>query len=316
MKIILIIIVILISAFYIYPQDKTGINKVAITFDDYPLSRLSHFTYEESGEIIGRLIDNISKSNIPAIAFVNENKLLTNGEFDSLKIKFLIDWLNAGLDLGNHTFSHPDLNKVSPEEFKRDIMNGEQITGQLKAEKGKRITYFRHPYLHTGMTEEIKENINNFLSENGYIIAPVTIDNSESMYALAFDNVMDTGDTTLAVKVAEEYIEYLNKMFDYFEKQSVDIFGRNINHILLLHSNQLNSFYIEEICQMIYKRGYKISSLEEVLTDPVYVSEDLYCGKKGISWIQRWAVYLGKTENNFQQEPEPSDFIKKLTNKK
>src|SRR2546427_9745841 len=41
-------------------------------------------------------------------------------------------WLTAGLELGNHTWSHPDLNTTPLEEFKADVVRGEPVIRRLQ----------------------------------------------------------------------------------------------------------------------------------------------------------------------------------------
>jgi len=43
-------------------------------------------------------------------------------------------WLDRGFALGNHTFSHPDLNRTEIDAYKHDIVLGERITSALLAE--------------------------------------------------------------------------------------------------------------------------------------------------------------------------------------
>ena len=63
---------------------------------------------------------------------------------------------------------------------------------------------------------------------------------------------------------------------------------------------------------MILHRGYNFISLEEALTDPVYMKEENYVGNWGFSWINRWALTDGKGKDFYKDEPEPSKEILKL----
>ena len=48
--------------------------------------------------------------------------------------------------------------------------------GRLLEQKGRRLRYFRHPYLHAGRDTATKEALERFLVDHGYRIAPVTVD--------------------------------------------------------------------------------------------------------------------------------------------
>lgn len=289
--------------------------KVALTFDDLPFSRMSNYSLTETKNIFRKLIANLKYENVSAIGFVNEKKLYSNNKIDSSKMEMLVCWLNAGYDLGNHTFSHPDINKVTVEEYIKNIEMGETCIRQLINSHGKNLNYFRHPYLHTGLSVEVKNKVDSFLNSKGYIIAPVTIDNSESAFALAYDNAYDKNDSISMQKIGVEYLVYIDSMFQYFETISKKYFNRNINQVLLLHSNKLNADYINRLVEVINNRGYVIASLDEVMTDRAYSQKDEFIGKKGLSWIQRWIITMEGKNITFPPEPELSDYVNSFIKK-
>ena len=129
-------------------KPKTTV-RMAITFDDLPLQRIETFSTAEYHRIVAGLLAKIGAARVPAIGFVNEGKLRTNGKVDETKVDLLKAWLDAGLDLGNHTYSHLDLHAAGIQEYEDDILKGEaSLRGLIKA-RGRELSYFRHPYLHT-----------------------------------------------------------------------------------------------------------------------------------------------------------------------
>lgn len=172
------------------------------------------------------------------------------------------------------------------------------------------MRYFRHPYLWTGLSLETKSDLGAFLSEHGYTIAPVTIDNADWIFARAYDNAFDKGDKKLMKQIGAAYVPYLEAKTDYWERQSGKLFGREIKQILLLHANYINSDYFDDLARMYKKRGYKFVSLDEALKDEAYRLPDNYVRRNGISWLHRWAFDKGK-ENILADEPKTPDFVMK-----
>lgn len=256
----------------ILPQTQKA--KIAVTMDDLPLQRIEHFENYKYQKIFGKLVKNIKSQHIPVIGFVNESKLQVNGEYDIRRIILLKKWLNAGLDLGNHTFSHPSLHSIPIEKFEEGILKGETITRELLNQNKKQLKYFRHPYLQTGKSLEIKNAVEKFLSEHNYTVAPVTIDNSEWIFASAYDKAIDSNKTEVMKQIGKEYINYMKHRIKYWEGQSTALFGRNINHVLLIHANSLNAECFPELCKMIRSINYKYVSLDEALQDKAYKSKD------------------------------------------
>lgn len=302
-----------LSAFFflsftsVFPQ--THKFKIAVTMDDLPLQRIDHFENSKPQKIFGKLVKNIKSQHIPVTGFVNEKKLQINGEYDVRRIVLLKKWLNAGLDLGNHTFSHPSLHEISVEKYEEEILKGEKVTQELLNQNKKQMKYFRHPYLQTGRSHEVKNAIEKFLSDHDYTVAPVTIDNAEWIFGSAYDKAIDSNKTDVMKQIGIEYINYMKRKIEYWENQSVALFGRNINHVLLIHANTLNAEYFPELCKMIRSIDYKFVSLDEALKDEAYKSKDTFTGGGGISWIHRWAIAQGKKKDFFGDEPQVSKFI-------
>lgn len=284
-------------------------NKIAVTIDDLPLQRSGSYNKEQNEFVTKKLVENIALQKVPIIGFVNEGKLFTNNKLDGYKVELLKQWLNAGFELGNHTFSHKSANEISVDEFTKDILRGEQITKSLMKTFGKQIRYFRHPFLHTGLSLEAKNAINSFLAKHGYLIAPVTLDNSEWIYAAAYDKAIKEKNKEMMLKVGEDYLKYMKLKLEYWESQSVALFGRNISHTLLIHANALNAEYFDELCDLMRKKNYEFVSLDEALKDEAYKSSDSFVKNNGISWIHRWAITQGKKGSFFGEEPESSKWV-------
>lgn len=286
--------------------------KVAVTIDDLPLQRLDSFSKEETQTIFDKLIDQIRKQKIPAIGFVIKSKLMVDGKYDSGRINLLKNWLNAGFDLGNHTFSHRSANELPVKEYEEDIVNGDSVLRKVVEESGKELKYFRHPFLHTGLSLNVREQIGSFLKKNGYKVAPVTIDNAEWIFGAAYDKAAKENNSDLMQRIGTEYIRYMNAKFVYYEGRSKELFGREISQVLLIHANKLNSDYFGELCGMIRWRGYNFVNLEEALKDEAYKSKDTFVKNNGISWIDRWAITAGKPKEFFAGEPRTPAYIMKL----
>lgn len=307
MKFITILFTIFLTYFSVNAQ-KTQ-RFIAVTVDDLPVVS-TRTDLKNRQEITRKLLANITKAKVPAIGFVNENKLYTKDKRDEAQVDLLRSWLNANLELGNHTFSHVNIANVSLEKYKEEILKGEIITKELLQTKGMKMRYFRHPYLWTGLSLEIKNDLGAFLSEHNYTIAPVTIDNSDWIFARAYDNAFDKNDKKLMAQIGAAYAPYLNAKMDYWERQSVKLFGREIKQILLLHANFINSDYFDDIAKMLKKRNYQFVTLENALTDEAYKLPDTFVKRNGISWLHRWALDKGK-ENILPDEPKTPDFVLK-----
>ncbi len=113
-------------------------------------------------------------------------------------------------------------------------------------------------------------------------------------------------------KIGIAYVEYMKDITEYFEKESSKLFGRPIKHTLLIHANALNGDYLDELLDMYQQKGYLFISLEEALADKAYNSTDNYVGKRGISWLHRWALTKQVENYSIEEEPTCPEFIETI----
>lgn len=287
-------------------------GEVCFTFDDLPVVGYSQHTVGQHKKITEKLLASVQAYGIPATGFVNEDKLYTAGAPDSLKIGLLRLWLENGLELGNHSFSHQNYHKVSFKVYTEDILKGETICRELVSGYAKEFQYFRHPYLRIGKSKEAHDSLSAFLHAHGYVEAPVSIDNADYLFAAAYDKALLRNDQALMQKIGESYIRYMEEKLQFYQEKSQELFGRNIRHILLLHANALNADYLAGLADMYRRNGYGFISLKAALEDPAYQTSINSYGDWGISWIDRWAMSQGKKGSFFKGDPDTPAFIQEL----
>ncbi len=287
-------------------------KQVCFTIDDLPTVTygITDTIYQE--QLTRNLVTKLNAAAIPATAFVNEIKLHPGGSLSKFQVRLLQLWLDHGLELGNHSYSHFDFNNTSFDRFTSDIIKGEKVTKKLMDKKNLKLKYFRHPFLHAGQTKSKADSLDHFLSSHGYTVAPVTLDNDEYMFALAYHRAKAKKDEQLAQRIGNDYITYMEQKLKYFEQSSSALFGRDIKHILLIHANALNAEFIDELADMFVKNGYGFTTLSDALTDPAYQHEVSVFGRWGISWVDRWALSEKRGKDFFKNDPATPEYISEL----
>lgn len=240
-------------------------SAIALTFDDLP---------GPNAQWNEKVLATLRKHHAPAIGFVNAAVHPQNAPALDL-------WLRDGHPLGNHTGHHLDLNKVSVAEFERDVIAGETLP--------RKPVWFRYPFLHTGPTRAVRDEVAAFLQKRGYRNAVVTLDSEEFLYAKAYGSVYPEH----AQLIAKAYIPFMESIVAFFEKRTIEVVGHPIPQVLLLHMSALNADHLDELLTMLERRGDHFVTLEEAMRDPAYALPDGYVGKQGLSWIHRWGVAKG-----------------------
>lgn len=284
---------------------------VAVTFDDLPDLMGSDHSVAQTTAMMQKLIATVKAQHLPAIGFVNEDKLIdaANGQNDPRLVALLDAWLVAGFDLGNHTFSHLDLHQSGVAAFEEDIARGDAVTRTLCDSHQRPVTWFRHPYLDTGRSLEDRGHVEGFLAARGYRVAPVTIDDSEWIYAMAYEKASNA---LVRFRVRNAYLRYMTARFAWYETRSHMVFGRQIRQVLLLHADTLNADTFPRLVRMIRRRGYRFITVGEALTDPAYRSPDTWIEDGGVSWIERWGVTRGMSQSLFDHDPPAAAWITRL----
>jgi len=269
---------------------------IAVTFDDLPVVCRCDNNAERL-EITEKLLTVFERFDMPVLGVVTEQKLEKNGVVDPDRVALVEQWLAEGYELGNHGYAHKDINDITFEEYQQEILLGERITRPLAETAGLPYRFFRHPYLSAGNNLHIRRKLNDFLSEHNYRIAPNTITYQDYTFSGAYEKALKQGDTAVAERILDAYLSYTLKQWEKAEKQSHDLFGREIRQILMVHANRLNADSFGDVAEMMQERGYKFVTIDEAMEDPVYDRPDSYDGNVGVTWLYRWAVELGKQES-------------------
>ncbi len=264
-------------------------DQIALTFDDLPsLSLLQSQAYTDYSNTM--ILRGLKQHHLPAIGFVNEGKL--DDGVRARQIGNLDAWLKAGMDLGNHTYSHESPDTLSEAAYVADIAKGEIVTRPLMRSHGKTLTWFRFPYLETGPTAAEKDGISAWLKDHGYRIAPVTMENSDWMFAEPYDDAIARHQDDRAKRIRAEYLAYSDTAISWYLKAGRGLMGRPMAFVMLLHVTRLNADSMDDLAALLKRHKLKAVTLAQAMRDPAYTTPDPYVGPNGIEWLERWSMTL------------------------
>ena len=286
---------------------------VAITVDDLPyaggaLAMTSVSEASSTAEIVNRkLLAALQAHNVPVTGFVIQKTVESLGPESGPGI--LKEWISRGFDLGNHTYSHPDINGLDAEQIEQEIVRGELTVAPLMKKSGKKLVYFRFPMNHTGDTKEKHDSIAEFLAQRGYRLATCTIDNSDYLFNAAYVQMLAGSDGENMKRLRAEYLAYTSKEIDYYAALNKQVFGYEPPQVMLLHDNLLNADAIEQVLQLFGEKHFRFVSLEMAQADPAYRTPETFLTKFGPMWGgYRWANERNVKVNG-SLEPDPPPWI-------
>ncbi|WP_419421304.1 polysaccharide deacetylase family protein (plasmid) [Legionella sp. D16C41] len=235
-------------------------REIAITIDDLPLVASKMGTpaeRERSEERFTSIVQNFIKYKVPVTGFV------IAGAIEKGQWAFLQQFINAGFSLGNHTYSHYNLNTMSAEKYIADIDKADKILAPILSNP----KYFRYPYLAEG-NRKTKAKVLNYLHEHNYIVAPVTIDSRDFAYNETIYKVPFRSRENYIQKLKPKYLAYIWQQTLKAEQNAGHL---GYKQILLIHANLLNSYVLGDILEMYQQKGYKFISLTDALKNPAPV---------------------------------------------
>lgn len=251
-------------------------QKVAITLDDAPYGAAFGISDEQKIENFKKILAALKQYDVKATFFITTANMTE-------KTKEILNLAKeAGHQFGNHSNTHPNLNEVSVKEYMADIKRCDELAGEWL-----NTNYFRYPYLRRGNTQEKKDAVQKRLAEMKMVVAPVTIDNEEWMYNRDYSKALTKGNRNDRTLIADKYLRHMAQESDKYRQMGVDLMGREIAHILLIHVNTINSDYLKYLLAQYAESGWQFISLDEAMEDDFYKMTENYIGNAGISQLDR-----------------------------
>jgi peptidoglycan-N-acetylglucosamine deacetylase len=238
-------------------------QKLAITMDDLPLNGMLP-TGVTRAETARSVLAILKKRQVPPVyGFLNSKKI--EGSADGAEALKL--WA-AAEPVGNHTYSHMNLEENSAEAFERDIEQNEPVLELLTATEN--WHWLRYPYLHEGDTVEKRRAVRAYLKAHGYRIAQVSLDWEDYLWNTAYARCVEKKDAKAMAWLRSSYLNTASEFLDLGREQAKLIYGHDINHVLLMHLGAFSGAILPDVLDLLKKKGFKLVTLEDAESDPVY----------------------------------------------
>lgn len=259
----------LFAALVISPAVGQRRLEMAITVDDLPVhGDLPSNTTR--AEIARKMIEAFKAKGVPGVyGFVNAKNIGANG--DTEKDSVLKIWADSGFPLGNHTFSHIDLNAATPQAFEEEIVADESVLQGLMSSRD--WHWLRYPFLHEGDTLEKRHAIRKYLADHGYKIAQVTLDFGDYAWNNPYARCVAKQDAQSIEWLKSSYLQAAKDDIELDRKLSAQLFGRDIKYVLLMHIGALDSEMLPELLDQFKKQGFHFVSLKDAEKDRAYQSD-------------------------------------------
>ncbi|HKF48538.1 MAG TPA: polysaccharide deacetylase family protein [Terracidiphilus sp.] len=241
-------------------------QQIAFTWDDLPAH--SALPPGETRVDIGRkLIAAMKDAGMrPVYGFVNGVAI----EREPASAPMLKEWRDAGLLLGNHTWSHPNLNTMSAADWEADVLKNEPVLKQYAA--GADWHWLRYPFLAEGDTAEKRAEVRKFLAEHGYKIAAVTMSFGDYMFNEPYARCVAKNDAAAIARLEDAYLDAARTDIDYTRAMAKAALGHEIPYVLLMHVGALDAKLLPRLIALYKEKGFTFVTLQDAEKDPFYLA--------------------------------------------
>jgi peptidoglycan/xylan/chitin deacetylase (PgdA/CDA1 family) len=236
---------------------------IAITVDDLPAHGPLPPGTTRSG-IAQSYLATLKAHHVPeAFGFVNAAKLAQFPDGDAV----LDAWRRAGYPLGNHTFSHMNLQRApSLEAWQADVIAGEPAVASRMA--GADWHWLRFPNLSLGGERAAKAEA--FLRERGYRVADVSVAFSDWSYTDPYARCLAKGDEKSIDAMKRQYFRDVERGIARMKDDSTRVFGRVIPQVLLTHLGAWSAATLPEVMARLDAAGARYVPLSQAQSDAAY----------------------------------------------
>lgn len=240
---------------------------IALTFDDLPAHSALPPGETRLG-VVARLVAALADAGAPpSMGFVNASGLETRPEERAV----LEVWRAAGHPLGNHGWSHANLDAVGAEAFATELARNEPVLEALASDTDWR--WFRYPFLAEGQTPALRHAARATLRARGYKVASVTMDFSDWAFNEPWARCRSNGDAAGLARLETLFLASAAEALSASRALSHALYGRDIPYVLLLHAGAMDAHMMPRLLALYQARGVRLVTLEAAMADPVYAAD-------------------------------------------
>jgi peptidoglycan/xylan/chitin deacetylase (PgdA/CDA1 family) len=237
---------------------------IALTFDDLPAA--GGLPPGENRTKTATALAYALKANHleGTYGFVNAVKLQNDPDAQQA----LHAWVDAGMNIGSHTWSHMSLTANTADAFEHEIAQNEPALAQFAGSRD--WHWFRYPFLWEGDTLDKRRAVRAYLHEHGYRVAQVSLDFEDYAWNDTYARCLAKQDESAITWLKQSYLETASEFIRLGREEQQIAFGHEIPNVILLHATSFTTRMVPDLLALLRAQGFKFASLPEVEKDPAY----------------------------------------------
>lgn len=238
--------------------------QIAFTFDDLP----AHGPLPPGmarPAVVKSILATLKQENMPSVyGFVNGFRVARY----PYQIHILQAWRAAGNPVGNHTWSHPEFDKLTVAQYEADIERNEPLLRKISPDSD--WHWFRFPYLEEGNTIEKREQLRGWLFQRGYRIAEVSMDFQDYNWNEPYARCAAKHDDAAIKELHDSYLNAADESIRVYRQIAHTLYHRDPPYVLLMHVGAFDARMLPELIALFRSRGFSFVTLQQAMADPIY----------------------------------------------
>ena len=177
-------------------------------------------------------------------------------------------WIGAGMNIGNHTWSHPSLTDVSAAAYEQEIARDEPALRQYAGRRD--WHWFRYPYLEEGNNRQKRDGVRAWLHRHRYRIAEVTLTFQDDDWSDPYGRCLVRHDRAAIAWLEQSYLQNAAEFIQLGREEQEIAFGREIPNVLLLHETAFTARMLPSLVRLLRQQGFRFAALAKVERNPAY----------------------------------------------
>ena len=238
--------------------------KIVFTFDDLP----AHGPLPPGvarPDVVHSILGTLKREGMPPVyGFVNGFRVAQY----PYQIHILQAWHDAGEPLGNHTWSHPELDKLDASRYEANIARNETTLRRVDPDGD--WHWFRYPFLEEGDTVAKREQVRGWLVGHQYRIAEVSMDFQDYLWNEPYARCSSKHEAAAIQLLHDSYLATADQYIGVYRQLAQELYGHDIPYVLLMHVGAFDAHMLPELIALFRARGFAFTTLEDALSDPAY----------------------------------------------
>ncbi len=215
--------------------------------------------------VVQSILSTLKREGMPPVyGFVNGFRVAQY----PYQIHILQAWHAAGEPLGNHTWSHPELDKSTALQYERNIARNEAVLRRV--DPAGDWHWFRYPFLEEGDTVAKREEVRGWLRAHGYRVAEVSTDFQDYLWNEPYARCAAKGDESAIRTLHDTYLSTAETNINAYRKLAQELYGHDVPYVLLMHVGAFDARMLPELIALFRSRGFTFVTLQQAMADPIY----------------------------------------------